>query len=104
MRSCTYCPGYPKLFAHCSTWPAEAHDVPPRVHQSTSLASCPSYVQRPHHPIRIAPLGFGLDDERLAADRDLIAGTRACDLARPHLEGRRLGVDASLAEPDDRVR
>jgi hypothetical protein len=40
----------------------------------------------------------------LAADRELIAGTRAHDLARAQLGGRGLGVDAGVAKADDRVR
>ena len=62
------------------------------------------HIERPHEPVGIAPLRLALDDEGLAADGELIAGARARDLARPHLEGRGLGVDAGLAEADDRVR
>ena len=58
----------------------------------------------PHEPVGIAPLRLALDDEGLAADGELIAGARVGDLARPHLEGRGLGMDAGLAEADDRVR
>jgi hypothetical protein len=65
------------------------------------LASCRSYVERPHQPIRIAPLRLGLDDEGLSADHELIVRARVGDLARPQLEGRGLGVDAGLAEADD---
>ena len=58
----------------------------------------------PHQPVGIAPFRLALDDERLAVDGELIARARVRDLARPHLEGRGLGVDAGLAEADDRVR
>ena len=46
---------------------------------------------------------LALDDEGLAIDDQLIVGARVGDLARPQLEGRGLGVDAGLAEADDRV-
>jgi hypothetical protein len=45
-----------------------------------------------------------LDDEGLSAHGELIAGTRARDLARPYLECRGLGIDARLAEADNGVR
>jgi hypothetical protein len=45
-----------------------------------------------------------LDDEGLAADGELITGAWARDLADAHFEGRRLGVNAGLAEADDGVR
>ena len=60
-------------------------------------------VQGPHQPIRIAPLRFALDDEGMAIDRELIARAWARNLARSYFEGRGLGMDARLAEPDDRV-
>jgi hypothetical protein len=44
-----------------------------------------------------------LDDEGFATNGELIAGTRVRDLARPQLEGRRLGMDARIAEADDRT-
>jgi hypothetical protein len=43
-----------------------------------------------------------LDDEGLAADRELIVGRGVATLLA-QLEGRGLGVDANLAEADDRV-
>ena len=55
------------------------------------------------HTAGIAPLGLALDDEGFAADRELVAGARVRDVAGPHLEGGRLGMDAGLAEADDRV-
>ena len=42
-------------------------------------------------------------DECLVIDRELIAGTRVGDLACTHLVGGCLGVNARLAEADDRV-
>src|SRR5690606_18796152 len=42
--------------------------------------------------------------EGVAADRELIARTRVRELARAQLEGRGLGMNAALAEADDRVR
>jgi hypothetical protein len=58
----------------------------------------------PHQPIRVAPLRLALDEERLAVDGELIAWVWVRNLARPHLERRGLGVDAGVAEADDRVR
>jgi hypothetical protein len=49
------------------------------------------------------PLRLALDDEGLAADLELIVRARIGDLARPHLEGRGLGMNAGLAEADDRI-
>ena len=69
----------------------------------TDIGSHRPYIERPHKPVGIAPLGFTLDDERLAADGELIVRARVGDLARPQLEGRGLGVDARLAEADDGV-
>jgi Transposase zinc-binding domain len=75
-----------------------------RILSSGSLSgSCGPYIEAPHEPIRIAPLRLALDDEGLATDGELVAGLRACDVARPQLEGRGLGVDAGLPEADDRV-
>ena len=47
------------------------------------------HVERPHEPVGIAPFRLALNDEGLGADGELIAGTRACDLARPHLKRSR---------------
>ena len=51
-----------------------------------------------------ASLRLTLDNEVLAGDRNVIAWASARDLARPHLEGDGLAVDAGLAEADDGVR
>jgi hypothetical protein len=67
------------------------------------LSSRRPYVEPPHEPIGIAPLRLALDDEGLTIHSKLVAGTRACNPAHPHLEHRRLGVNAGLAEADDRV-
>jgi hypothetical protein len=61
-------------------------------------------TEAPHEPVGIPSLRLALDGESLAADGELIVRARACDLARLQLEGRGLGVDAGLAEADDRVR
>jgi hypothetical protein len=45
-----------------------------------------------------------LDHEGLAIDNELIVGPRVGDLACPHLESGRLGVDAGFTEADDGVR
>jgi hypothetical protein len=63
----------------------------------------PASYEAPHEPVGVAPLGLALDDEGLAIDDELIAGPRVCDLAPPKLEDGSLGVDAGLAEADDRV-
>jgi hypothetical protein len=50
----------------------------------------------PHQPVRIAPLGLTLDDEDFRHRRELVAETRARDLARPQLRlrsGRGCGSD-----------
>jgi hypothetical protein len=60
-------------------------------------SSCPPDIQAPHKPLGIAPLRLALHDEVVGADRELIAGARIPDLARPQLEGRGLGVDAGVA-------
>jgi hypothetical protein len=60
-------------------------------------------VQSPDQPLGIAPFGLALNDERVTTDGELIAGARARDLARAHLERRGLGADAGLAEADDGV-
>jgi hypothetical protein len=62
------------------------------------------HVERPHEPIGIAPYRLALDDEGIAPDAELIVGAWAGDVARPQLEGRGFGMDARVAEADDRVR
>jgi DNA-binding CsgD family transcriptional regulator len=51
-----------------------------------------------------APIEGLLADQGLSGDAELIVGPRAGDLARAHLEARRLGVDGGLAQADDRIR
>jgi hypothetical protein len=58
-----------------------------------------TYIEAPHEPIGIAPLGLALDDEGLAADGELVVGTRVGDLARPHLERCSLDVNAVSPKP-----
>ena len=70
----------------------------------TSAQLTPADVKRPHEPVGIAPLGLALDDEGLATDGELIVGTRIGDLACPYFEASGLGVNAGIAEVDDRVR
>jgi hypothetical protein len=48
--------------------------------------------------VRITPLRLSLNDEGLAADRELIVGPWVDDLARPQLEGRGLGMGAGQKE------
>jgi hypothetical protein len=64
---------------------------------------CALDIEVPHLPVGIAPLRLALDDKGAARDGELVARTRVGDLARTQLEGCRLGVDAGLAEADDRV-
>jgi hypothetical protein len=71
--------------------------------RSSRTTSGWSDIQAPHEPVRIAPLRLALHEERFAADRELVARARVCNLACAQLEGRGLGVDAGLAEADDRV-
>jgi hypothetical protein len=54
-------------------------------------------------PVGITSLRRALGHEGVAGDGGLITGTWVRGLARPHLECRGLGVDAGLAEADDRV-
>jgi hypothetical protein len=61
---------------------------------------CPTSIRA--HRNFAAPLAP--DDERLAADRELIPNARVGHLARPHLERGGLGMDAGVAEAEDRVR
>jgi hypothetical protein len=90
-------------------------DQRPR-HDIQKAALCPSlgtnqpgsrlrrpHINCPHEPVGIAPFRLSLDDESLTVHGKQIARARACDLARPHLEGRGLGVDAGLAEADNRI-
>jgi hypothetical protein len=58
-----------------------------------------SHVEVPPQLVGVAPRRLALDDEGVAADRQLIAGMRGRNLARPYLESRGLGVDAGVAEP-----
>jgi hypothetical protein len=56
-------------------------------------------IEIPHEPIGVAPLRLALDDEVVAADRELIAWARVRDLARPHLKGhqrQRFGAPACI--------
>ena len=62
-----------------------------------------SCIHHPHEPVWITPLRLALDDEGLAAHGKVIVWARIADLACPDIEGRGLGVDAGLAEADDRV-
>jgi hypothetical protein len=54
-------------------------------HYCRSLGQ-PPHIEHPHEPVGIAPLGLALDEECFTVQRKLIAGTRARDLARPHLK------------------
>ncbi len=72
-------------------------------HLSAQSRSRRPDVQNPQEPVRVAPLRLALDDEGFTADGELIVRAWIADLARPHLEGRSLGMDARLAKADDRV-
>jgi hypothetical protein len=50
----------------------------------TVKVSLPPYIEHPDQSFGIAPLRLTLDDEGLAADRELIPGARVRELARPH--------------------
>jgi hypothetical protein len=63
-----------------------------------SARSRRSHIKRPDEPGRVSPLRLALH-EGVAADRELIPEVRARDLARPHLEGCGLGVDAVSPKP-----
>jgi hypothetical protein len=54
--------------------------------------------QPSHEPIGSATLGLSLNDEDVAARRELIAGPWVGHLARPDIEGRGPGMDARIAE------
>jgi hypothetical protein len=76
---------------------------PSRTLPQYSCMSNRPHIERPDQPIRVSPFRLTLDDERLAADGELIARTRVRNLARPQLEPGCLGMDAGPPEAEDGI-